>query len=86
MTWEKTSACVAYCPKTLSKVYVRDVTAVSPLALLLFGGEVEVSHGSGTVTIDGQITLDGEWGSLDGAHCQSFAYIHIYGATSGGVS
>lgn len=35
---------------------------------------------------DGQITLDGEWGSPDGAHCQSFAYIHIYGAASGGVS
>ena len=40
------------------KVYVREVSAVSPLALLLFGGEVEVSHASGTVTIDGQISFE----------------------------
>ena len=40
------------------KVYVRDVSAVSPLALLLFGGEVQVSHSSGTVTIDGQISFE----------------------------
>ena len=32
------------------------------------------------------LTLDGEWGSPDGAHCQSFAYIHIYGGGGGGVT
>ena len=41
-----------------AKTYVRDVTAVSPLALLLFGGEVEVHHDQGTVTIDGQISME----------------------------
>lgn len=40
------------------KTYVKDVTAVSPLALLLFGGEVDVHHDKGTVTIDGKITFE----------------------------
>ena len=40
------------------KTYVRDVTAVSPLALLLFGGDVEVHHDKSTVTIDGEITFE----------------------------
>ena len=39
------------------KTHVRDVTAVSPLALLLFGGDVEVHHDHGTVTIDGHRDL-----------------------------
>jgi HrpA-like RNA helicase len=33
-----------------SQVYVRDATAVSPFALLLFGGAVEVAHLKGTHT------------------------------------
>ena len=41
-----------------SKTYVQDVTAVSPLALLLFGGKVDVHHDRGTVTIDGKITFE----------------------------
>lgn len=40
------------------KLYVKECTAVSPLALLLFGGEVAVHHDRGTVTVDGQITFD----------------------------
>ena len=40
------------------KTYVRDVSAVSPLALLLFGGDVQVHHDKGTVTIDGQIEFE----------------------------
>ena len=40
------------------KTYVQDVTAVSPLALLLFGGQVDVHHDKGTVTIDGHITFE----------------------------
>ena len=40
------------------KLYVEEVTAVSQLALLLFGGEVAVHHDKGTVTIDGKITFD----------------------------
>ena len=37
---------------TDAKVYVRDATPVSPFALLLFGGEVNVSHLEGEVTLD----------------------------------
>jgi len=40
------------------KLYVQEVTAVSQLALLLFGGQVVVHHDKGTVTIDGMITFD----------------------------
>ena len=40
------------------KTYVRDVSAVSPLALLLFGGDVQVHHDKGTVTIDREITFE----------------------------
>ena len=35
-----------------SQVYVRDATAVSPFALLLFGGAVQVEHLKGMVTLD----------------------------------
>ena len=40
------------------KTYVRDVSAVSPLALLLFGGDVQVHHEQGTVTIDKEISFE----------------------------
>lgn len=40
------------------RIYLRDVTAVSPLALLLFGGEVSINHDRGSVTVDSQITFD----------------------------
>lgn len=40
------------------RVYVRDVTAVSQLALLIFGGEVVVHHETNTVTIDSEITFE----------------------------
>lgn len=36
-----------------SKVFVRDATMISPLALLLFGGKVEIHHMRGEVTLDG---------------------------------
>ena len=39
------------------KLYIRDVTSVSPLALLLFGGEVAVHHDRGTVTVDSVATF-----------------------------
>ena len=35
-----------------SKTYVRDLTAASPFALLLFGGKLVVHHARGVVTID----------------------------------
>eukprot|EP00750_Incisomonas_marina_P019080 INCI3211.4.p1 GENE.INCI3211.4~~INCI3211.4.p1 ORF type:complete len:343 (+),score=57.25 INCI3211.4:108-1136(+) len=35
-----------------SQIFVRDATAVSPFALLLFGGSVEVAHLKGEVTLD----------------------------------
>ena len=35
-----------------SQVYVRDATVVSPFAILLFGGKVEVAHLKGEVTLD----------------------------------
>jgi HrpA-like RNA helicase len=34
------------------KLYVRDATAVSPFALLLFGGALQVFHEEGVVTVD----------------------------------
>jgi HrpA-like RNA helicase len=34
------------------KLYVRDVTVVSPFALLLFGGTLQVYHTDGVITID----------------------------------
>jgi HrpA-like RNA helicase len=35
-----------------SQVYVRDATVVSPFALLLFGGRVDIAHLKGEVTLD----------------------------------
>ena len=35
-----------------TKVYVRDMTMVSPHALLLFGGDITVEHGSGRILVD----------------------------------
>jgi len=35
-----------------SKMYVRDCTPVSPVALLLFGGATKVYHGEGVITVD----------------------------------
>ena len=40
-----------------AKLYLRDVCLVSPMALLLFGGELKVQHEAQTVTVDGHITL-----------------------------
>jgi hypothetical protein len=39
------------------QVYVRDATVVSPFALLLFGGFVEVHHLKGQCTLDGWLTF-----------------------------
>jgi HrpA-like RNA helicase len=36
-----------------SKTYVRDMTTVSPFALLLFGGALEVFHKEGVISVDG---------------------------------
>ena len=40
-----------------SQVFLRDVTLISPAALLLFGGSIEVQHRLGLVTLDGWIKL-----------------------------
>jgi hypothetical protein len=40
------------------RVYLRDVTAVSPLALLLFGGNVSINHDRGSVTVDSQFSFE----------------------------
>jgi len=40
-----------------SQVYLRDCTVVSPAALLLFGGQLEVDHAAGRVLIDGWLRL-----------------------------
>ena len=40
-----------------AKLYLRDVCLVSPMALLLFGGELSVQHEKQTLVIDGHITL-----------------------------
>jgi ATP-dependent RNA helicase DHX29 len=40
-----------------SKVYVRDCTVVSPAAILLFGGRLEVEHEAARVRVDGWIRI-----------------------------
>lgn len=39
------------------KVFLRDCTTVSPMALLLFGGALEVAHESNTVLVDGWVKV-----------------------------
>jgi len=38
-------------------VYVRDVSVVSPYALLMFGGDISIQHQHQLVSIDSFITL-----------------------------
>ncbi len=40
-----------------SQVFLRDCTVVSPAALLLFGGQLEVDHAAGRVLIDGWLRV-----------------------------
>lgn len=40
-----------------SRVYVRDCTVVAPLALLLFGGELNVLHEEGAILVDGWLRI-----------------------------
>lgn len=40
-----------------SQTFLRDTTVVSPLALLLFGGQLEVVHGEGYVLVDKWIRI-----------------------------
>lgn len=40
-----------------TKVYIRDATVVPPYSLLMFGGNIEVQHERGTLTVDGWITF-----------------------------
>jgi hypothetical protein len=40
-----------------SKTFLRDVTVVSPTALLLFGGALTVEHDGGYVSVDGWIRI-----------------------------
>lgn len=40
---------------TTSKVYLRESCLVSPLSLLLFGGEIQVHHIKQLVTVDDRI-------------------------------
>jgi ATP-dependent RNA helicase DHX29 len=43
--------------KKTTAVFVRDLSVVPPLALLLFGGELEVHHDAGYVLLDGWIKV-----------------------------
>ena len=40
-----------------TRTFLRDCTVVSPMALLLFGGELQVVHEEGYVLIDGWIRI-----------------------------
>ena len=40
-----------------SQTFLRDATVVSPLALLLFGGKLDVMHGEGYVLVDDWIRI-----------------------------
>jgi len=40
-----------------TKVFVKDCTIASPLSILLFGGNVQIDHRSGTAIIDGWIKI-----------------------------
>jgi ATP-dependent RNA helicase DHX29 len=40
-----------------SQVFLRDCTVVSPAALVLFGGQLEVDHAAGRVSIDGWLRV-----------------------------
>ena len=40
-----------------SQTFLRDSTVVSPLALLLFGGKLDVMHGEGYVLVDDWIRI-----------------------------
>ncbi|XP_033752111.1 ATP-dependent RNA helicase DHX29-like isoform X2 [Pecten maximus] len=42
---------------TTSKVYLREVTLVSPFSLLLFGGDIHVQHTDQLVTVDDRISF-----------------------------
>ena len=47
---------MVYFEKALtSKLYIRDASYANPYALLLFGGEVEVQHEAGTITVGGWV-------------------------------
>lgn len=37
------------------KAYIKDITEVSPISLLLFGGRIDVQYFNGIVTVDGWI-------------------------------
>eukprot|EP01018_Ginkgo_biloba_P026980 Gb_05411 [translate_table: standard] len=41
-----------------SKVFLRDTTIISPYALLLFGGSVNIQHQTGSVTVDGWLKMN----------------------------
>ena len=40
--------------RILSKVYARDVTSVSPVALALFGGRLKIYEKHGVATLEGE--------------------------------
>mmetsp|Transcript_30061 Transcript_30061/g.71641 ORF Transcript_30061/g.71641 Transcript_30061/m.71641 type:complete len:216 (-) Transcript_30061:303-950(-) len=49
---------VVYLEKmSTSRVFLRDCSVVSPVALLLFGGDIQVSHEAGYVTVSGWIRV-----------------------------
>jgi Oligonucleotide/oligosaccharide-binding (OB)-fold len=51
-----------------SQTYLRDVSAVSPMALLLFGGRIEVHHSAGYVLLD-------EWLKVRNLHCAAALFL-----------
>jgi ATP-dependent RNA helicase DHX29 len=49
---------VAYLEKVrTSRVFLRDCTVISPASILLFGGQLDVDHAAGRVTVDGWIRI-----------------------------
>ncbi|PNT42604.1 hypothetical protein POPTR_004G222900v4 [Populus trichocarpa] len=40
-----------------NKVFLRDTTIISPFSILLFGGEINIQHQTGLLTIDGWLKL-----------------------------
>jgi ATP-dependent RNA helicase DHX29 len=50
---------ITFCAKQVrtTRTFLRDCTVVSPMALLLFGGALEVRHEAGLVTVDGWLRI-----------------------------
>jgi ATP-dependent RNA helicase DHX29 len=57
-SWQFHSPYLVYSEKMqTSATYLRDVSSVSPMALLLFGGHMDVHHDAGYVLLDGWLKV-----------------------------